>query len=211
MRSALRAILLLGLVSLAPGPARADEASDAFQQGRRLLARQKPREAAAQFRKVLQLRPDYPQAFAHLGDALFQLGRDPEALAAYRTALRSDAPGECYPAFLGCGRVLLARNPARKKDQELRQAVSLFNQAITLEPKAPAPYFYRGIAYHRLRQLGKAIADFDRAIELDPAHAAAYEHRGDVWRDRGDKRKAEADYARARELRRRQRPRGTSP
>jgi tetratricopeptide (TPR) repeat protein len=122
-----------------------------------------------------------------------------------------DAPGECYPALLGCGRVLLARNPARKKDEELRQAVSLFNQAISLEPKAAEAYFYRATAYHRLRQLGKAIADFDRAIELDPAHAEAYEHRGDVWRDRGDKRKAEADYARARELRRRQRPRGTSP
>ena len=81
MCSGLRALLLLGLVGLAPGPARADEASDAFQQGRRLLARQKPREAAALFRKVLQLRLDYPQA-AHLGDALFQLGRDPEALAA---------------------------------------------------------------------------------------------------------------------------------
>ena len=87
----------------------------------------------------------------------------------------------------------------------------MFNQAITLEPKAPAPYFYRGIAYHRLRQLGKAVADFDRAIELDPAHAAAYEHRGDVWRDRGDKKRAEADHARARELRRHPRPRVPSP
>ena len=129
MCSGLRALLLLGLVGLAPGPARADEAAEAFKQGRRLLARQKPREAAALFRKVLQLRLDYPQA-AHLGDALFQLGRDPEALAAYRTALRSDAPGECYPALLGCGRVLLARNPAAKKDQDLRHAVSCFNQAI---------------------------------------------------------------------------------
>ena len=211
MRRGLRAILLLlGLVGLAPGPARADEAAEAFKEGRRLLARQKPREAAALFRKVLQLRLDYPQA-AHLGDALFQLGRDPEALAAYRTALASDALGDCYPVLLGCGRVLLARNPARKKDQDLRQAVSFFNQAILFEPKTPTPYFYRGTAYHRLRQLGKAVADFDRAIELDPAHAAAYEHRGDVWRDRGDKRKAEADYARARELRRRQRPRVPSP
>ena len=130
MRSGLRALLLLGLVGLVPGPARADEAAEAFQQGRRLLARQKPREAAALFRKVLQLRPDYPQAAAHLGDALFQLGRDPEALAAYRTALASDALGDCYPVLLGCGRVLLARNPARKKDQDLRQAVSFFNQAI---------------------------------------------------------------------------------
>jgi hypothetical protein len=130
MRRGLRAILLLlGLVGLAPGPARADEAAEAFKEGRRLLARQKPREAAALFRKVLQLRLDYPQA-AHLGDALFQLGRDPEALAAYRTALASDALGDCYPVLLGCGRVLLARNPARKKDQDLRQAVSFFNQAI---------------------------------------------------------------------------------
>ena len=211
MRSGLRAILLLGLVGLAPGPARADEASEAFQEGRRLLARQKPREAAALFRKVLQLRPDYPQAFSHLGDALFQLGRDHEALAAYRHALGMDAPGDCYPALLGCGRVLLARNPARKKEEELRQAVSFFNQAILFEPKTPTPYFYRGIAYHRLRQLGKAVKDFDRAIELDACHAVAYEHRGDVWRDRGDKRKAEADYAWARELRRHPRPRVPSP
>ena len=131
MRSGLRVILLLlGLVGLAPGPARADEAAEAFQEGRRLLADQKPREAAALFRKVLQLRPDYPQAFTHLGDALFQLGRDHEALAAYHQSLRMDAPGECYPALLGCGRVLLARNPARKKDEDLRQAVSFFNQAI---------------------------------------------------------------------------------
>jgi tetratricopeptide (TPR) repeat protein len=206
MRSDLSAILLfLGFVGVAPGPLRADEAAEAFKEGRRLLQRQKPREAVALFRKALQLDPCYPQAATRLGDALFQLSRYEEALCAYHLSLKSDAPDACYPAYLGLGRVLLAMNPVPKKDENLRQAISSFNQAIALDPKVPAAYFYRGGAYHRLRELDKALADYSRAIELDPQHADAHEQRSHVWRDKGEKTRAEADYAKARQLRQRTR------
>src|SRR5262245_28860358 len=87
-------IALVGILPLAPGPARADEASDAFQAGVRLLKQHKPRDAVASFRKVARLDPNYPQVFIYLGDACLQLKDYEAAVASYRKSLRVDRPGE---------------------------------------------------------------------------------------------------------------------
>jgi hypothetical protein len=73
MRSVGGALLaLVGILPLAPDPARAEEASDTFRTGVRLLKEDKPRGAVKALRKVARLDPQHPEVFIYLGDALVE-------------------------------------------------------------------------------------------------------------------------------------------
>jgi len=206
------ACVLVGLIGiLDPLPARADEASDAFQAGRRLLGEQKPREAAEAFQQAARLDSSYPEVFIYLGDALLQLKKYEEALACYGKSLATDPPsgGEVFRAVEGVGCVCLglATEPKREdltepmKKKLIDDAIRCFDQVIKISPKYAPVYNNRGRAYHLKKDLDRAITDFNKAIELDPACADAYENRGKAWDDKGDQKRAEADVAKARELR----------
>jgi tetratricopeptide (TPR) repeat protein len=194
-------IALAGIAPLALGPARADEASDHFRAGVRLLEEHKPRDAVEAFVKVAKLRPNYPQVHACLGDALLELKKYDEAMACYRNSLSSDPPGECMRALNGLGCAYLALATAPKKEEFVRKAIGCFDQAIKLSPKFAVAYNNRGRAYHAKKELDRAIADFGQAIHLDPGYADAFENRGKVWKDKGDKKRGEADFAKAGEMR----------
>ena len=211
-------VALVGILTLASDPARADEASDtfrvgarrlqeheprdAFRAGVRLLEEHKPRDAVESFRKVAELAPQYPEVFIYLGDAWLQLRKYGEAAACYNRSLESDAPGEATSRALtglGCAHLGLATGP--KREDFAARAIWCFDLVIKDSPRFAPSYHNRGRAYHLRKDLDRAIADFDKAIELDPAHADAYENRGKAWEDKGDRKRAAADAARARELR----------
>jgi tetratricopeptide (TPR) repeat protein len=208
MRSIGRVLIaLVGILPLAPGLARGDEAADAFRAGVRLLKENKPRDAVKAFVKVARLDPKYPQVFAYLGDALLQLKKYREAGTSYYHSLEIDPPGkECLRAYNGLGCVCLGRTTDSKeedvkKEELVRKAITSFDHAIRVSPKFAPAYNNRGRAYHLKKELDRAIADFGKAIEFDPGYADAYENRGKAWKDKGDKKRAEADFAKARELR----------
>src|SRR5262249_52584488 len=142
-------IALGAILTLAAGPARPDEADDAFRAGVRLLEAQKPREAAEFFVKVARLRPDYPEVFGYLGDAWLQLKRYEEAMASYRRSLEIDRPGkECLRALNGVGCACLGLATGPRKEELIRQAIATFDQAIKVSPKFAAAYHNRGRAFH---------------------------------------------------------------
>jgi tetratricopeptide (TPR) repeat protein len=85
-------IALVGILPLAPGPGRGDEASDVFRAGVRLLKENKPRDAVKALQKVARLNPTYPEVFIYLGDAWLQLKDYEEAAASFRQCWRSTAP-----------------------------------------------------------------------------------------------------------------------
>jgi tetratricopeptide (TPR) repeat protein len=198
-------ITLVSILPLAFGPARADEASDAFKVGVRLLEEHKPREAVASFKQVARLRPDYPQVFAYLGDARLQLQEYDQAAASYKRSLEIDRPGkECLRALNGLGCAYLGLTTAPKNEGLVWEAIACFDQAIKVSPQFAPAYNNRGRAYHLQRELNRAIADFDKAIEFDPGYADACENRAKAWKEKGDEKRAEADFAKARKLRAKQ-------
>ena len=52
-----------------------------------LKAQNQFQEAIAQYEKAIELNPDYADAHQNLGVALFKLGKMPEGLAAFQTAI----------------------------------------------------------------------------------------------------------------------------
>ncbi len=63
-------------------------------------------------------------------------------------------------------------------EEEFREAVKKFTEAIELEPDNPVAYDKRAISYIKMRKYRKADNDLEKAIELDPEFAEAYNHRG---------------------------------
>jgi tetratricopeptide (TPR) repeat protein len=66
-------------------------------------------------------------------------------------------------------------------------ALEDLNRAITLDPKAAEPYFWRGQAKYTMGDAQAAEADLSKAIEFDPSFADAYRIRG-IYRERAGKR-----------------------
>jgi tetratricopeptide (TPR) repeat protein len=61
-------------------------------------------EAESALRAALRLQPDFGEAHANLGNVLFLMGRLPEAIAEYETALRSSPNDAGLRTRLGMAR-----------------------------------------------------------------------------------------------------------
>lgn len=88
----------------------------------------------------------------------------------------------------------VTRGNDKRGKNDLAGALKDYEQAILLDPGAPAIYYHRGIAHHKKGDSKAALADYNQAIRLDPAYAQAYVNRGILRKDAGDLQGADADY-----------------
>jgi Flp pilus assembly protein TadD len=105
------------------------------------------------------LRPDRPMALGWLGQAYEQLGRLPEAIAAYRAelAMRPDM----VEARTGLGGALIrAGRPA--------EAVGELERALARSPDVPAVRTNLGIALLELHRAREAVPHLVAAVALSP-------------------------------------------
>ncbi len=140
---------------------RANEHND---RGVMLFHRRELSASEAEFRKALDIRPDFAEAFNNLGLTLSDLGKKDEAVAAFRKAieLSPDAP-EAYNN-LGC---------LYRIRKDYQQAVELFNQAIAKREDYSLAYFNLGVAYEELEKFDLAIKAWERVLSLQPTHEEA--------------------------------------
>ena len=103
------------------------------------------------------------------GDALRNLNRYEEALAAYERASRLD------PTFVeayGCKGIVLL------KLKRYEEALATFEQAISLNPNDADIYFGKSIILRNLNRYEEALAAHEQAIRLDPDNATYYNEKG---------------------------------
>jgi len=143
---------------------RYQKANEHNDRGVMLFHRRELAAAEAEFRKALDIRPDFAEAYNNLGLTLSDQGKREEAVESFKKAidLSPDAP-EAYNN-LGC----LFRI---KKDYQ--QAVELFNQAITKREDYTLAYFNLGVAYEELEKFEPAIKAWEKALTLQPTHEEA--------------------------------------
>jgi len=97
-----------------------------------------------------------------LGCTLQDLGRLPEARAAYGKALELD-PGHAKAANnLGCLQDAMG---------ELDQAEQSYERALRADPQLANAYFNRGNVKRQRGQYAAAVADLQKALSLEPGHA----------------------------------------
>jgi len=138
--------------------------------------------AAAGFRRVVELRPDFVRAHDNLGLCLEALGRFDEAIASYQQAVRlnrersSPSP---WPA-LNLGTLLLKLGRITEAEPYLREAVQL-------GPGLAPARLRLGTLLEKRGAIEEAVEQLRRAAELDPrspdphyAPARLYHRHGDT-------------------------------
>ena len=111
-----------------------------------------------------------------------QLGRTDEAMHEL-DRLAAANPGSPLP--------ILAEGDILRSQQHFAAAIAAYSRAIDLV-RQPGPndwpvFYYRGIAYDRMREWDKAEADFRRALTLSPDQPAVLNYLGYTWADKGER------------------------
>jgi len=140
-----------------------------------------PESAVAAYGAVPQTSPLKPLAELRRIGALRSAGRDDEAEALLRAALR-DAPKSS--AHLSALADLLC------DEEKFEEAVHYYSQAIGQIRSAQQSdwfiFFARGVCYERLGNWQQAEADLKTALQLNPGEASVLNYLGYSWIDRGE-------------------------
>lgn len=123
--------------------------------------------AADEYRAIIELAPDFAEAYLGLGNSLSRLGRYGEAAEAYRKGVTL-APDD-YALRFNLG-VTLARAEA------YGEAASALEEAAALEPDRAEPYIYWGSALRSAGDYRGSAAALARALVLEPGNTFARLH-----------------------------------
>jgi tetratricopeptide (TPR) repeat protein len=163
----------------------------ALRDSSRILAGQaRWRECLENLEALLRRRPNDVAALELKGDVLTNLGRRPEALAAYEGAqalnpqdanlnqkieeVRVDVPG------------LLSRALIASASGNYSQALNLFDDILEVEPSNVNALIGKAVAYRRSGKLNEAVNCLDLVLNYQPTNASALLNRGNLLLEKGD-------------------------
>jgi tetratricopeptide (TPR) repeat protein len=149
-------------------------------------------EALAQFRKALEITPEYAEAHNNLGGILFRNSLIDEALAQFRKAL--EITPEYAEARVNLGAALLGRG-------EIDAAIAQYNQALEIRPDFAEAHYNLALALTKCGRLDEAVFHYQKAVEIDPDYADAHNNLGLALTNCGRLDEAISHYQKALELR----------
>ncbi len=145
-------------------------------------------EAIENFKKALQIKPDYAEAHNSLGIALQSRGRFPEAIASYEKSLQIKP--DLVEAHNNHGAVL-------KEQGRLDEAIASFGKALKIDPRFVEAYNNLGAALKEQGRLDEAIASFSRALLIKPDYAEAHNSLGVSLQNYDRLEEAQASFGKA--------------
>lgn len=102
----------------------------------------------------------------------FQMALDNKALLFQTVCLKDDKEfNEKYYLSLGIADVNEGNFP---------EAISSFDEVLTLNPKSELAYFYKAICFHSLNRTTDALENYSKAIEINKNMVDAYFNRGQL-------------------------------
>ena len=128
-------------------------------------------------------------------------GLDPTAyypasqLAALETSQKSVTPSRPVAHYA----TLFDDALSSQKSGDYQHAISLYTEAIQLNPLLASAYVNRGVAHQNMGAIGPALQDYNAALDLKPI-SEAYNNRGNVFFKEGDYDRAATDFMNALEL-----------
>jgi tetratricopeptide (TPR) repeat protein len=128
-------------------------------------------EAVLNFRKALQLDPDFDSAHDNLGIILDDQGKTEEAIGHFRRAI------EINPKFVKAHNNL---GVALIKQDQPNEAVEHFLQALQIQPDFALSYSNLGLAYVKQGKIDEAVAAYLKALQLNPKLAETEFNLGDA-------------------------------
>lgn len=139
---------------------------------------------------LLHRRPNDVAALQLKGDVLTNLGRRPEALAAYEAAAALDPADANLKQKMEEVRVdvpgLLSRALIASASGNYPQALNLFDDILEVEPGNVNALIGKAVAYRRSGKANEALNCLDMVLNYQPNNASALLHRGHLLVERGD-------------------------
>jgi TolB-like protein/DNA-binding winged helix-turn-helix (wHTH) protein/Tfp pilus assembly protein PilF len=126
--------------------------------------------AEREFRKAIELNPNYANAHHWYGDYLSAVGRHEQAIAESRRALELDPLSPIINAWLGW-RYYFAR--------QFDQAIDQYRETLDIDPNFVPVHLVLGQAYEQKGMLKEAIAELEKAASLSqgaPIYASSLAH-----------------------------------
>jgi tetratricopeptide (TPR) repeat protein len=149
------------------------------------------RDSSALWSHTLDCTTNNYTAHNNMGNVLDQQGREPDALAQYREALR------IYPtdpdSLTNSARLLF-------KQGDTSEAMTQYREALQLMPGSAPIHLYYGMDLFRMGQMDDATAQFREALQLDPNYGDAHTCLGNVLLSHGQAEEALAQYRDALQL-----------
>ncbi len=167
------------------------EASKFLDAGNVFYLSKKFEEAVQSYKKAIELKPDYVEAYSNLGSALYYLGKLPEAESVFLKAL------ELKPDYAECYSNL---GSVYNDFERFEEAEKNLKKAIELKPDFCASYNNIGITYRNLKRLQEAESSYKKALELKPDYFEAYNNLGNTLYELGRLEEAENNFRKAIEL-----------
>jgi tetratricopeptide (TPR) repeat protein len=145
-------------------------------------------EAAARYKKALDMEPDNAKAHIDLANVFRAEGKLDEAIAHYMRALDIE-PGNAG-AHINLGNMLRVKG-------RLDEAVAHYRKALDIEPDNAGAHINLGNVLRAAGQLDQAIAHYVKALQIEPDNAGAHLNLGNVFQATGKLVDAAAHYQRA--------------
>jgi len=127
--------------------------------GTALAAKGQNDQAIDQYRKALEIKPDYAEPRSNLGLALFNKGEKQEAIAQYREAL--DISPDFADARNNLGVALFDKG-------DKAEAIAQYRHALQIKPDYAEARSNLGVALLDKGETEQAIAQFRAALEINP-------------------------------------------
>jgi len=144
--------------------------------------------AVEEYRRAIEMWPDYASAYDAMGRALEHLGRDAEALEAY-SAASERAPGVADgPLHAGILSLRLGR---------MGPGIDWLREATRRDPLSAEAHFYLGSTLAGEGRLSEAEESLRQAVAAEPGFTEAWNTLGRVLEDTGRPREALEAYERA--------------
>jgi tetratricopeptide (TPR) repeat protein len=185
----------------------------------------KVQEAMDNYRKALEINPQYEDGYNNMGYALAELKRYPEAIAHYRAALKikpnhTEVHNNLGNALADTGhpdeavaeyRIVLQQNPehadahnnlgiALAMKGQFDEAIQHFAAAIKYKKDYASAHSNLGNAYAVQHKIPEAIREYEECLRLNPNDPQAHNNLGNALSEKGDLDKAVQQYQRALEL-----------
>ena len=148
-------------------------------------------EAELSYRKAIEIKPDFADAYYNLGSLLKDLGQLQEAEFSTRKAIELNPFSAIAHYNLG---IIL------KDLGQLQEAEFSYRKAIEIKPDFASAHSNLGIILKDIGQLQEAELSYRKAIEINPEFLEAHLNLGYVLRDLGKLQEAELSYRKAIEI-----------
>jgi Flp pilus assembly protein TadD len=149
-----------------------------FQQGEVLRAIQA-------YQKVIELDPNYIEAYNNLGIIYQEIGKMEDALRAYQKAVQINPRYE--KAHNNMGIIFYLKGEDEK-------AMEAFNKALSINPNHIGSHIHLGTLYKKKGQMEKGIESYQKALTIDPHHGETHYNLGLLYEQVGNRELAVLHY-----------------